>query len=89
MLRHLPRVGAAQPVADHHVEVAVVRQLGDDVGADEAGPAGDEDRSGGSWPASGALADGGGGGMAVDEVGEPHLAALALHLVVPTTASTV
>ena len=31
-----------QAVADHDVEVAVLGQLGHDVGADEAGPAGDE-----------------------------------------------
>ena len=39
----LAEVGLAQAIADHHVQAPVFGEAGDDVRADEAGTAGDED----------------------------------------------
>ena len=64
MLRHLPR-SVAQPVADHHVQAAVLGQPGDDVGADEAGPAGHQVHPSGA--ARGRSASGGAATELLDE----------------------
>ena len=77
----LAEVGLAQTVADHHVERRVLGQLGDDVGADEAGPAGDEDDASRSWPPG--LGHGRRGRVALDEGRELHLAAPALDEIGP------